>query len=548
MNFTWFASSFDTDDVLYRLLTMVQMGGVLVLAAGVPAALDDGDYRAVTIGYLIMRIGLVAQWLRAAIEDPPSRVTALALRDRRSRSPRSPGCSASCSTRPGVCRTRRCAVFLGLVAFELAVPLWAERGARRTWHPHHIAERYGLFTIILLGESVLAASTGVERGARSGRRERSLVAIAAPGWCSSSRCGGSTSSSRRRRARRAPRPFVPVGLRPLRHLRRARGLGAGLEVAVEQTGHDVAASPVAIGYAVAIPVAVVLTLLWALHAPICRAAGLQTGGDPRGGRRDPRPAARSGVHTAGCRVVDRGRVRPSVPRSSSPSHRKASNGVHDRPRPRRVRRVRELERRHRPAARPRPPVIAAANPLRSLAGDAASVSDLVAHVEGPSCSSATPTAARSSPTSPPDAGDIVGLVYVAAFAPEPGESAFTLVGKFPGSTLGDALGRAAHRTARPTSTSRRTSSTRSSPPTSRRGRRADGGDAAPGHRGGAARAARASARVEGQSRPGSCSASATATSRAPRSTHGRARAGPPHPRDPRRLARVRVAHPARRHE
>ncbi len=36
MNFTWFASSYDTDDVPYRLLTLLQMGGVLVLAAGVP--------------------------------------------------------------------------------------------------------------------------------------------------------------------------------------------------------------------------------------------------------------------------------------------------------------------------------------------------------------------------------------------------------------------------------------------------------------------------------------------------------------------------------
>src|SRR3954453_8715573 len=65
MNFTWFASSYDTDDVLYRLLTMVQMAGVLVLAAGVPTAFEDSDYGAITIGYLVMRSGLVAQWLRA---------------------------------------------------------------------------------------------------------------------------------------------------------------------------------------------------------------------------------------------------------------------------------------------------------------------------------------------------------------------------------------------------------------------------------------------------------------------------------------------------
>ena len=35
MNFTWFASAYDTDDVPYRLLTLVQMAGVLVFAAGI---------------------------------------------------------------------------------------------------------------------------------------------------------------------------------------------------------------------------------------------------------------------------------------------------------------------------------------------------------------------------------------------------------------------------------------------------------------------------------------------------------------------------------
>jgi low temperature requirement protein LtrA len=73
MNFTWFASSsYDADDVPYRLLTLLQMGGVLVLATGVPAAFGTGDYRVVTLGYLVMRVGLVAQWLRAAREDPAS--------------------------------------------------------------------------------------------------------------------------------------------------------------------------------------------------------------------------------------------------------------------------------------------------------------------------------------------------------------------------------------------------------------------------------------------------------------------------------------------
>jgi len=54
-------------------------------------------------------------------------------------------------------------------------------------------------------------------------------------------------------------------------------LGAGLEVAVEQTGHHIAASPVAVGYAIAIPVAVLLVLMWALHAPICSPSVLNRG-------------------------------------------------------------------------------------------------------------------------------------------------------------------------------------------------------------------------------------------------------------------------------
>ncbi|MDX6279667.1 MAG: hypothetical protein QOH03_738, partial [Kribbellaceae bacterium] len=76
MNFTWFASSYDTDDVVYRLTTMVQMAGALVLAAGVPAAASHSDYKWITLGYLIMRLGLVSQWIRAGVEDPSCRSTA----------------------------------------------------------------------------------------------------------------------------------------------------------------------------------------------------------------------------------------------------------------------------------------------------------------------------------------------------------------------------------------------------------------------------------------------------------------------------------------
>src|SRR4029079_3296216 len=77
MNFTWFASAYDTDDVQYRLLTFVQIAGVLVVAAGVPRAFNEQDFTVMVVGYIVMRTALVAQWLRAAREDPTRRAVAL---------------------------------------------------------------------------------------------------------------------------------------------------------------------------------------------------------------------------------------------------------------------------------------------------------------------------------------------------------------------------------------------------------------------------------------------------------------------------------------
>ena len=85
------------------------------------------------------------------------------------------------------------------------------------------------------------------------------------------------------------------------------------------------------------------------------------------------------------------------------------------------------------------PVIAVANPLRGLASDAACVSDQVRSIEGPVVLVGHSYGGAVITNVDPDAGEIVGLVYVAAFAPAAGESAFTLAGQFPGSTLGDAV-------------------------------------------------------------------------------------------------------------
>lgn len=162
MGFTWFASAFDIDDVPYRIAVGVQMAGALVIAAGVVAAFEKNDVTIITFGYVLMRVASVSQWLRASIQCPEHRTTcrryALGI------SLVQLGWLANLATPPiwGL------PVFLLLVVCEIAIPVWAEKAGKTPWHPHHIAERYGLLTIIVLGESVLAAVTGVQAATADG--------------------------------------------------------------------------------------------------------------------------------------------------------------------------------------------------------------------------------------------------------------------------------------------------------------------------------------------------------------------------------------------
>jgi pimeloyl-ACP methyl ester carboxylesterase len=82
-------------------------------------------------------------------------------------------------------------------------------------------------------------------------------------------------------------------------------------------------------------------------------------------------------------------------------------------------------------------VIAAANPLRSLSGDAEAVSDLVRTIDGPVVLAAHSYGGAVISNVDPDAGEIVGLVYVNGFAPDAGENCFQLAAMFPGSMLGE---------------------------------------------------------------------------------------------------------------
>ena len=83
-------------------------------------------------------------------------------------------------------------------------------------------------------------------------------------------------------------------------------------------------------------------------------------------------------------------------------------------------------------------VIAAANPLRSLAADAQSVTDLVRAIDGPVVLVAHSYGGAVMSNVAADAGEIVGLVYVNGFAPDAGENCFGLAGMFPGSMVGEA--------------------------------------------------------------------------------------------------------------
>lgn len=155
MSYSWFATAFDNDDVGFRLLTGAQMLGVLGVAAAIPAAADD-DYAPFTVAYTFMRLPLVVQWLRAAHDDPAHRRFAqrYAVGTLAAQTLWLAGLLTPEPARP--------TIWITALAVELGTPLLAVRASPgRVFHPGHITERYGLFTIIVLGETILAVSIAI---------------------------------------------------------------------------------------------------------------------------------------------------------------------------------------------------------------------------------------------------------------------------------------------------------------------------------------------------------------------------------------------------
>ncbi|MCZ7423043.1 low temperature requirement protein A [Verrucosispora sp. WMMA2121] len=256
MNVTWFASAYDTDDDLYRLSTLVQVAGALILAAGVPQAFEGADYALATLGYVVMRLATVGNWLRAAAGDPAHRRTALRF------AAGVTGVQLGWLLRLLVPPGLGAVSFLVLALADLLVPVLAERRAMTSWHPRHIAERYGLFALIVLGEVVLAITVAVQTGISSG--DEWLWPLAGAGtaivfalwWLYFDR------------PVRVPASLNGALTWGYGHYAVFAGLGAvgaGLGVAVERQQHPAEVDPLVAGYAVAVPVAVVLLVLWGLR-------------------------------------------------------------------------------------------------------------------------------------------------------------------------------------------------------------------------------------------------------------------------------------------
>ncbi len=274
INFAWFASAYDTDDWIYRLTTMVQMVGVLVLALGLSdmfASLEEGEHvdNAVMVaGYVVMRLAMTVQWLRAARSDPARRSACLTnvgyvLAAQ-------VGWVVLLFAHTSVLVTFLCVVPLVLV--ELAGPLLAEkRYGGIPWHAHHIAERYGLLVIIALGEGMIGtmASMSAIVGPHGEGWSLDFVLVGLAGvaitfgmwWVYFVIPHGQILSRRRERSLGWGYAHIPL-------FGATVAVGAGLHVAAYHLEHHSALGTFDTTVAVAVPLGVYLLMVYLLYAQL----------------------------------------------------------------------------------------------------------------------------------------------------------------------------------------------------------------------------------------------------------------------------------------
>ena len=310
INFSWFASAYDTDDWIFRLVTMRQMVGVLVLAIGLPrmfASIERGervDNSIMVLGYVIMRVALVFQWLRAARQDPARRracltyVVAISV------------AQIGWVWQIAVHFSTAAALSLGsvLALIELMGPVLAERRDGGTpWNPHHIAERHSSLAIMALGEGIVGtiAALAAVVAQQGWTVDATLVGVAGTAltfgmwWLFDLLPSAQILEAHRNRA------FV-WGVGQILIVTAIVATGAGLHVAAYFIEHQTQISPLATVLSVAVPVGAFLGLTYALYYYLVRRfqafqLGLLIG--TAAVVAVTVAAARSGVSMAGCLVV-----------------------------------------------------------------------------------------------------------------------------------------------------------------------------------------------------------------------------------------------------
>ena len=164
IGYSWFASGYDTDDWGVRLLTLLQMLGVMVMAAGMPRlfhGLPEGhlDNGVLVAGYVLMRVSLIAFWLRAARDDGEKRTLALRM-----------AALLLIAQAGWVAMAVAPLPLAGVVVSYFALFLletvgtwWvAHRYGPTRWNAHHMAERFGLLAIITFGEGIIGTMAAIQ--------------------------------------------------------------------------------------------------------------------------------------------------------------------------------------------------------------------------------------------------------------------------------------------------------------------------------------------------------------------------------------------------
>ena len=155
---TLYANRFDTDDAVFRLITLVGMGGVLVMAASA-SKLSGPESLWFTLGYVVVRLVLIAGYLRAwrHIEEARATIRPYLIGHA--------GGAAIWLIALAVPAPWRYVIWALGVGVDLLGPAWTSRVRDALpLHVDHLPERFGLFVILVLGESVGAAVTGIHDG------------------------------------------------------------------------------------------------------------------------------------------------------------------------------------------------------------------------------------------------------------------------------------------------------------------------------------------------------------------------------------------------